>query len=271
MKNYIVNNFKAINYQYAVRQSLPTWGDLEGCSLKAMMFEKYPSISPYTYCSNNPINKVDPTGLTDYNVEIKGKTERKTINDGLDGRVDVSKREFNKLERKHNRENGGYEKYRDKLKDKRGYTTGHPEGGVIFHRPKEKTTTTKLGVNVSLGAQAGGRVQVGSVKVGLEGNLNSINLLEGSIGKIGNDPLSLQGYALDYTDIHGNRGAAIPLILSYDYSYKARFEQNFQEHSVHFVNVLGYQRGSDGSSGFKISASAKVILGIEIYFERITK
>jgi hypothetical protein len=27
------------------------------------MFEKYPSISPYTYCANNPVIYVDPTGL----------------------------------------------------------------------------------------------------------------------------------------------------------------------------------------------------------------
>jgi len=33
MKNYAVNNFKAINYQYAVGQILPIWGDLEGWDL----------------------------------------------------------------------------------------------------------------------------------------------------------------------------------------------------------------------------------------------
>ncbi|MDD3280284.1 MAG: hypothetical protein PHC83_01775 [Bacteroidales bacterium] len=70
MKEYIVNNFKAINSQYAMGQ-LSTCIDLEGCSLKTMMFEKYPSISPYTYCANNPMKYVDPTGM-DYIVKITG-------------------------------------------------------------------------------------------------------------------------------------------------------------------------------------------------------
>ena len=61
MKDYGVNNFKAINYQYAVGQ-LSTCIDLEGCRIKTTMFEKYPSISPYTYCKNNPVMFVDPTG-----------------------------------------------------------------------------------------------------------------------------------------------------------------------------------------------------------------
>jgi len=54
--------YKATLSQYALPPSLPSWGDLEGCSLKTMMFEKYPSISPYTYCANNPMKYVDPTG-----------------------------------------------------------------------------------------------------------------------------------------------------------------------------------------------------------------
>ncbi|MDD4208877.1 MAG: hypothetical protein PHI52_00885 [Bacteroidales bacterium] len=85
MKNYIVNNFKAINYQYAVGQ-LSICIDLEECSLKAMMFEKYPSISPYTYCANNPMKYIDPTGKTfgDY-VDVCGNY---LGNDGkLDGKV----------------------------------------------------------------------------------------------------------------------------------------------------------------------------------------
>ena len=78
MKNYIVNNFKAINYQLAMGQ-LSTYIDLEGCSLKTMMFEKYPSISPYTYCANNPMKFVDPIGSSKYSVEINPKFTNRNI------------------------------------------------------------------------------------------------------------------------------------------------------------------------------------------------
>ncbi|MDD4208873.1 MAG: hypothetical protein PHI52_00865 [Bacteroidales bacterium] len=62
--------YKATLSQYALPQFLPTWGgkggviwgDLEGWSLETMMFEKYPSISPYTYCANNPMMYVDSSG-----------------------------------------------------------------------------------------------------------------------------------------------------------------------------------------------------------------
>ncbi|MBP7102689.1 MAG: hypothetical protein KBA86_05515 [Bacteroidales bacterium] len=74
MKEYVVNNFKVINYQYAVEQ-LSTCIDLEVCSLKAMMFEKYPSISPYTYCANNPMKYVDPTGEDWIEREVEGRKE----------------------------------------------------------------------------------------------------------------------------------------------------------------------------------------------------
>jgi len=46
------------------------------------MFEKYPSISPYTYCANNPVLFVDPTGMVygDY----YSRTGEWLGNDGID-------------------------------------------------------------------------------------------------------------------------------------------------------------------------------------------
>lgn len=34
--------------------------------------EKYPSVSSYVYCHNNPVNRIDPDGKTDYKVNKKG-------------------------------------------------------------------------------------------------------------------------------------------------------------------------------------------------------
>ena len=36
------------------------------------MWYKYPHLSPYTYCSNNPINRIDPDGRDDYKVNENG-------------------------------------------------------------------------------------------------------------------------------------------------------------------------------------------------------
>ncbi|HOF16993.1 MAG TPA: RHS repeat-associated core domain-containing protein [Bacteroidales bacterium] len=109
--------YNAIGSQYAVKQSLPLGGDLEGFyafNAKELdeengmyyysaryyapptfisrdpLFEKYPFISPYAYCANNPIILVDPTGMDWYEYTDKDgntqtmwhKSQNKTYKDG---------------------------------------------------------------------------------------------------------------------------------------------------------------------------------------------
>ena len=45
------------------------------------MSDKYPSMSPYVYCANNPIKLVDPNGMT---VEIPNEEDKKFINQLID-------------------------------------------------------------------------------------------------------------------------------------------------------------------------------------------
>jgi len=68
------------------------------------MQEKYPNKTPYHYCSNNPVNMVDPNGQTDYwTVEVNGsKKELKHLgNDGVNDDVnkiaELSKGDVKKL------------------------------------------------------------------------------------------------------------------------------------------------------------------------------
>ncbi|MDD4582520.1 MAG: RHS repeat-associated core domain-containing protein [Bacteroidales bacterium] len=50
------------------------------------MFEKYPSISPYTYCRNNPVKRIDPNGEEDYEVDLV--TKKTTVVAGTEGQPD---------------------------------------------------------------------------------------------------------------------------------------------------------------------------------------
>ncbi|MCZ8319770.1 MAG: RHS repeat-associated core domain-containing protein, partial [Silanimonas sp.] len=76
--------------------------------------------SPYHYCSYNPLNRVDPRGLTDY--KVNGET--RTINDGHNNlMMKVSEKQFNKLQEKFNRGGSGYERMLNRLSVKNGYTT----------------------------------------------------------------------------------------------------------------------------------------------------
>ena len=66
------------------------------------LFEKYPSISPYAYCANNPVKYIDPSGEemedTDYR-NFKGELLYKT-NDGLKQTILVPEKSIPELKQK---------------------------------------------------------------------------------------------------------------------------------------------------------------------------
>lgn len=81
---------------------------------------RLPNYSSYAFVRNNPIIRIDPDGRTDY--KINGETQ--TINDGHDDvSMNVTQKEFNKLQKKFNKEGASYERYMNRLSVQNGYTT----------------------------------------------------------------------------------------------------------------------------------------------------
>ena len=62
------------------------------------LFEKYPSISPYAYCANNPVKYVDPSGeeLTDF-YDIATGEHLGHVDDGNDEAIAITRLAFNSL------------------------------------------------------------------------------------------------------------------------------------------------------------------------------
>ena len=82
------------------------------------MAEDYYDISPYAYCSGDPVSMADLYGLTSYNVN--GTIHE--IQDGYDDVINVTRREFRAVRRDWNRGYGGaYDDRRQGLMDKHGY------------------------------------------------------------------------------------------------------------------------------------------------------
>ena len=85
---------------------------------------RYPSISPYTYCMSDPINYVDPFGLTNY---VAGN-QTYVINDGYNETINLSRRQFRKLFSQFYDFHGDYWSMRQSIMDRNGYTdaAGNP-------------------------------------------------------------------------------------------------------------------------------------------------
>ena len=115
--------------------------------------ENYYTISPYAYCIGNPVRYIDPFGLTIYFVD----GERRILDDGeSDLLLNVSENQYKKLSKRFNTNRDKYNKYRNSLQLKNGYTTLGDESiseiasVITWHYP-HRTSYSEYSGNFSLG------------------------------------------------------------------------------------------------------------------------
>ncbi len=125
-------------YSYKFRQLMI---DLAQWTTPDPLAEIYPGQSSYAFVGNNPINRIDPLGLTDYKVN----GEIRTINDGhTNVTMNVTERQFNRLQKRFNKGGSSYERLMNLLSDRNGYTTFSANGSgvgdgftITKHKPGE--------------------------------------------------------------------------------------------------------------------------------------
>jgi RHS repeat-associated protein len=239
------------------------------------MADEYPSLTPYNYCSNNPVSRIDIWGLFDDKAEAL-KSQRKAarkfgkdrvgsvFNAGTSSNPDYRYSMFN--EGKDNKTRPGTDG------EVRAY---HPDAVISskgdYKQYKKAHTTHQFGLTLSLGAQIGIRKNWGNQRTEFSGNLNSINLLEVGAEKKGNNSFKYKGYIFNPHGMehHITRGVAVSVwdlpSISYDYSAIGSEENIVPGTEQHTISILGT---SINNSEFKASFALKFILGIEIYYKK---
>ena len=144
--------------------------------------EKNPHLSPYNFVSNNPLNRIDPLGLTDY--EVNG--EIRTIQDGHnDLRMTVGNADFAKLQKTFSENINSYERFMNELSVKNGYMTSS-----IY---SDTESSTGYGISITAHRPGGQSYSEWSINNNsiyspyfnvLEGGTNIADVFKGQLNKV---------------------------------------------------------------------------------------
>ena len=126
--------------------------------------------------------------------------------------------------------------------------------------------TPKLSLNIGLtltvGAQYGAKADIKGRKIGLMGNIASVDLVAASL-KFNNDGVSTEKYIIDKAYTQGNSGFTLGPI-GYDYYSETSFEQT--TYSNHSFSVAGFNvlNSNQRETEISYSYSLSVLLGVRL-------
>ena len=238
------------------------------------MSDKYPSLSNYAYCRNNPIRLIDPNGMFDSEARATKFREKAVKKYGEDRVSDVYNNTYG--EGKANYSFSIYGEGKNKYSQDGG--TNEYGGPIITcdksdivvssgkdFRSYNKSHRSKYGIrieaSISLGAQVGDYIDVKRHKLGFDVNISSVDIARLSISKEGNQPVDFDSHIISPDATQHNIGFSVGPI-SYEHNRNYYFNDLVSEKQT--VSVFGYNLHSSDPSEI---ASAKFGMRLGIGFD----
>jgi RHS repeat-associated protein len=191
--------------------------------------EKFPNISSYVYCSNNPVMRIDPDGKKDYTVQ-GGDTYN--VNDGINQEINVNQEIYNKVVAGNYNNPAGY------------VTVG---GGYnkktklqFFDKEYQKLMFEAISYDVSINGGDMGKLEGYIDRLGIDNFLGGLNLKfsDESVQESALSPTAKKKAAL----VYGPANTAAKLVLWRDHYIAAGYEasNDFEHMAASYLMTRKY-------------------------------
>ena len=238
------------------------------------MSDKYPSLSNYAYCRNNPIRLIDPNGMFDSEARATKFREKAVKKYGEDrvsdvynntygeGKANYSFSIYGEGKNKYSRD-GGTNEYGGPIItcDKSDIVVSSGKDFRSYNKSHRSKYGIRIEASISLGAQVGDYIDVKRHKLGFDVNISSVDVARLSISKEGNQPVDFDSHIISPDATQHNIGFSVGPI-SYEHNRNYYFNDLVSEKQT--VSVFGYNLHSSDPSEI---ASAKFGMRLGIGFD----
>lgn len=243
------------------------------------MADKYPSMSPYTYCADNPVMLVDPNGMFDDEseaIKVRNRAARRfgekrvseVFNNTIDGgKADYAFRIYGKGKSKYSRSGGTNEDGGPIITADQADKTVYSTADYKDYKKSHKNSYLEISLTATVGTQYGCKMDSPIGKIGIMGNVSSLDIISFTYTE-NPDKETFDYQLIDRSFIQSNSGFDLGPI-SYNYHTETSYEKTINTN--HSLSLLHHEILNSNKAPKSFSVSGAVIIGFRLDVKKTRK